>query len=160
MNEEVNNMKLIRWNPAFDLINVHSELDRVFNELVGGAAFNPQYAGDGAAPTFLPIDIRRDGENVVVQASVPGFKPQEVSVTFDGGVLTIATRHADEQETGGQYLRRERRVGRFYRQISLGEQVDGDRAQATFDNGVLTVTIPLVNRPEPRQIPINGTPQS
>ena len=146
-------MNLIRWNPAYDLLNVHSELDRVFEGLLQGSGFSPRYNGNGAsAPAFLPVDIRREGNAAVIEASVPGFKPEEVEVTVDGGVLTISANHEETTETEGEYMRRERYVGRFYRQIALGEQVDGDRAEAQFDNGVLRVTVPLVTKPEPRRI--------
>jgi HSP20 family protein len=151
-------MSMIRWNPAFDLLNVHSELDRVFNELVGGTGFNPRYNGEGQAPAYLPIDIRREDNRVVIEASVPGFRPEDVSVTFEGGALTIAAgRDEAHSETTGEYVRRERYAGKFYRQIALGDQVDGDRAEAGFNNGVLTVTVPMVSKPEPRRIPVNPT---
>jgi HSP20 family protein len=153
-------VNIIRWNPAFDLLNVHSELDRVFNELVSGSGFSPRYAGEGRAPAFLPIDVRRDGGNVVVEASVPGFTPEEVSVTFDGGVLTISATHEEQTQAKGDYVRQERHVGQVYRQISLGDQVDGDNAQAAFANGVLTVTVPLMTKPEPRRIPVSSSDTS
>lgn len=153
-------MNLIRWNPAFDLLNVHSEMDRVFNELVGGTGFNPRYNGGATAPAYLPVDIRREGNGVVVEASVPGFSPDEVSITVDGGVMTISAAHQEEKETGeGEYLRRERYIGRVYRQIDLGDQVDGERAEASFKDGVLNVSIPLVSKPEPRRIPVRGEAQ-
>ena len=147
-------MKLIRWNPTYDLLNVHSELDRVFGELMDGRAFNPRYDQGNGTPAFLPLDIRRDGDAVVVEASVPGYAPEEVEVTVEDGTLTISAGRDEETPAEGAYLRRERYVGRYFRQISLGEQVDGDKAQATFNNGVLTVTIPTVTRPEPRRIPV------
>lgn len=148
-------MNLVRWSPAFDLLNVHSELDRVFNDLVNGSGFNPRYNG-GAAPAFLPVDVRKDGASVVIEASVPGFTPEEVSVTVDAGVLTISAEPAETATGEGDYLRRERFVGQYYRQISLGEQVDGDHADAVFTNGVLTVTVPLVAKPEPKRIPVSA----
>ncbi|GAC1331066.1 MAG: hypothetical protein NVSMB17_08900 [Candidatus Dormibacteria bacterium] len=150
-------MNLVRWNPAFDLLNVHSEMDRVFNDLLKGSGFNPRYSGGAGAPAYLPVDIRKDGESVVVEASVPGFAPEEVSVTVDAGVLTIsATHETSDEQAAGQYLRRERYVGQFYRQVALGDQVDGEKAEASFREGVLSVTIPLVSKPEPRRIPVRS----
>ena len=150
-------MNLVRWNPAFDLLNVHSEMDRVFNELVRGTGFNPRFDGGSTAPAYLPVDVRKDGETILVEASVPGFRPEEVSVTVDDGVLTISAAHSEEAaQTAGQYLRRERFSGQVYRQISLGEQVDGEKAEAAFKDGVLAVTVPLVSKPEPRRIPVKG----
>ncbi|MFN2463000.1 MAG: Hsp20/alpha crystallin family protein [Candidatus Dormibacteria bacterium] len=151
-------MNLVRWNPAFDLLGVHSEMDRVFNDLLKGSGFSPRYDGGANAPVYLPVDIRREGDSLVIDASVPGFTPEEVNVTVDAEVLTIAASHenqADQAER--QYLRRERHLGQFYRQIALGDQVDGERAEAAFKDGVLTVTVPMVVKPEPRRIPIKGT---
>ena len=88
---------------------------------------------------------------------MPGFTPEEVSVTVDGGVLTISARREQSEETkDGDYLRQERYFGSLYRQISLGEGVDGDKAKADFRNGVLSVEIPLVSKPEPKRIPVTA----
>jgi HSP20 family protein len=154
-------MNLIRWNPAFDLLNVHSEMDRVFNELIGGTGFNPRYNGGSTAPAYLPVDIRREGDDVIVEASVPGFRPEEVNVTVDAGVMTISASHEEErEEKEGEYLRRERYIGQVYRQIDLGDQVDGERAEAAFKDGVLSVRIPLLSKPEPKRIPVHGESRS
>jgi HSP20 family protein len=148
-------MNMVRWKPAFDMLNVHSEIDRVFEELVGGSRFGS--SGNGGSAGFLPVDIKRSDANLVVEASVPGFKPEEVSVTVDGGILTIsAQREASEEKREGEYLRQERRFSSLYRQITLGEGVDGDKAAADFNNGVLTVTIPLVSKREPKRIPVRA----
>ena len=148
-------MNIVRWNPAFDVLNVQAEIDRVFEELVRGRGLNARFNGTGAS--FLPVDIKRTDNAILVEASVPGYKPDEVNVTVDRGVLTIsARRETSEENRSGEYLRQERRFGSLYRQITLGEGVDGERAQADFKDGVLTVTIPLVSKPEPKRIPVNA----
>ena len=149
-------MKLIRWSPSYDLLNVHSELDRVFGELMDGRPFNPRLSQGDGAPAFLPVDIRRDGDSFIVEASVPGYAPDEVQVTVEDGTLTISAGNDEEGAPGGDYIRRERYVGRYLRQVALGKHIDGDRAQATFNNGVLTVTIPSLTKPEPRRIPVKA----
>ena len=65
-------MPLVRWNPGSDLLNLHSELDRVFNELIPGPAGLPQ-AAEMARAAILPLDIRRDGDKLVIEAAVPGL---------------------------------------------------------------------------------------
>jgi HSP20 family protein len=153
-------MTLIRWNPASDLVNLHSEMDRLFSQLTEGLTTRSRSDGDGReeSPAFLPVDIERSDDALLIRASVPGFRPEDVEVTVDNGVLTIDARHTQEDERReGRFLRRERFVGRLYRQIALGEGLRAEEAQASFENGVLTIRIPMAERPEPRKIPVQGS---
>jgi HSP20 family protein len=149
-------MALIRWNPTSELMNLHSEMDRIFNDMWQGFDLTPRATGDGGGTAgLLPLDIERTDSAVAVHAPVPGYSPEEVSVTVDSGVLTIEAQHQQQGEQRERsWIRRERFTGRLYRQIALGEGVNGDQAQASFQNGVLTVTLPLTQRPEPRRIPV------
>lgn len=147
-------MAIIRWNPSNDLFSLHSELDRVFNDMTEGLW--PTLSNNGGR-VFLPIDISRTDKGLQITASVPGFDPEDVSVTVDNGVLTIAAQRQQESEQEeGNYVRRERYSGRLFRQVNLGDGVDGDKAQATFSNGVLTITVPLIAKPEPKRIPVSA----
>ena len=149
-------MNLIRWNSGSDLLNLHSELDRLFEELRHPF---PRSSGaqNGGAPAYLPLDVRRVDNQIEVQASVPGYKPEDVTVTVDGGTLTIAAEGQTEKAiTEDGLVRRERYQGRLFRRVVLGDGVDGEKATGSFDNGVLTVTVPLVARPEPKRIPISA----
>jgi HSP20 family protein len=151
-------MALNRWNPTADLMSLHSEMDRLFNEAVqgGGAAQHaPRWSGE-APPAYAPIDVYRTQDAVVVEASVPGFSPEEVSVSFEGDVLTIEAerRQPGAPQDGRRYLRQERYPGPLYRQVALGSDLDGEAARASFANGVLTVRVPMVPKPQPRRIPV------
>jgi HSP20 family protein len=150
-------MKLIRRNPALELVSLHSEMDRVFHEVWQGFGLSPHAQGNGGSTAmgFLPADIERTDEALVVHVSLPGYTPEEVSVTVDQGVLTIDAQHQQQSEQEDKsYVRQERFTGRLYRQIALGEGVKSEEAQASFQNGVLTVTVPLTARPEPKKIPV------
>jgi HSP20 family protein len=149
-------MAVIRWNPTSDLMNLHSEMDRIFNDAWQGFGLTPRRGPNGqGAAEYLPLDIERTDDAIVVHAPVPGYTPDEVSVTVDSGVLTIDAEHRDQAERKERsWIRQERFSGRLYRQIGLGEGVDGDQARASFQNGVLSVTLPLVQRPEPKKIPV------
>jgi HSP20 family protein len=147
-------MTLIRWNPTSELMNLHSEMDRIFNDMWQGTGLAPRATGAQAAG-FLPLDIERTENAILVHAPVPGFTPEEVSVTVDAGVLTIEAQHQQQAEHKEKnWIRQERFSGRLYRQIALGEGVNADQAQASFQNGVLTVTLPLTQRPEPKKVPV------
>ena len=147
-------MPIIRWNPSTDLLNLHSELDRIFNDVIPGPA---GLFGDGerARAALLPVDIRRDGDQLVIEAPAPGFDSNEVQVTVDGGVLTIDAHHEQEREDKKEeYLRKERFTGRLFRQVSLPVEVIGEKAQASFKDGMLVVRAPLSKKTEPKRIPV------
>ena len=150
-------MTLVRWNPSTDLFNLHSELDRVFGDLT--QSFVPAMTGQGTpTPGFLPLDVKKVDNALEIHASVPGFSPEEVSVTVDQGVLTIDAQRTQETEQKDQdFVRKERYAGRLYRQIAIGDGVDGDKVAATFKDGVLTVTAPLLAKPEAKRIPIQAS---
>ena len=79
-------MALIRWNPGTELMNLHSEMDRLFEELAGDIGMARWTKGNGGtAQAFLPVDIERTDNALVIRASVPGFDPDEVSVTCGPG---------------------------------------------------------------------------
>jgi HSP20 family protein len=152
-------MAVIRWNPTSDLMNLHSEMDRIFGELTESLGIAPraqtQNGGGREDTAFLPIDVERSDDAVIIRASVPGLSPDEVEVTVDRGVLTIdAQRKRETEKREGKLLRRERFSGRLYRQIMLGEGLKENEAQATFEHGELTVRIPMAERPQPKRIPV------
>ena len=92
----------------------------------------------------LTIDMYRDDGNLVVKAEVPGVKPEELDVTVKDNVLNIAAEtKAEEEAKRENYIRRERRYGSFRRSVVLPAEAEGDKAEATFEDGLLTVSIPL-----------------
>lgn len=149
---------LTRWNPWGELFSLHDQMDQLFNEAFGSFVAPRR---NGAEPTMaLPIDIRQTDEAYVLEASVPGFSPEDVEVTLDQNVLTISGTHKQESEenTGG-WIRRERRTGSFRRQVVLPAEVRGDEITAGFENGVLTVTVPRAQKAQPKRIPVSpGAP--
>jgi HSP20 family protein len=97
----------------------------------------------------------KDGKYVVT-APLAGFKPEEVEVTLDDGVLTISAKHSEEKKTESDgYVRQEVVSGNFYRQFPVG-QVDPSSVTANVENGVLTVTIPAASEPQPVKIAVNS----
>ena len=125
-----------------------------------GGAFRytpfPSYAGS-APSAGLPLDIRQTDDAYVIEASVPGFSPEQVQVTVDQNWLVIhADRNQESQTTEGGYVRRERRSASVHRRLALPEEVDADRISASFSNGELAITVPRSARPEPRRVPVVG----
>ena len=102
----------------------------------------------------MPMDLYRSGDHYVVHADLPGVDPGSIDVNVDNGTLTIRAERSGRTEESVQWLASERFTGSFMRQLSLGDGVDADRIAATYENGVLTVTIPLAERAKPRRIEV------
>jgi len=91
----------------------------------------------------LAIDMYQTDEAVVVKTSVPGIKPEDIEITVTGDTLSIrGETRAEEEVKEEKYIRRERSFDAFSRQISLPRGLLTDEAEASFENGVLTITIP------------------
>ncbi len=143
-----------RWNPWNELFSLHDQMDQLFNEAFGSFS-GARRSGGEQAPMTLPIDIRQTGEAYVLEASVPGFRPEDVEVTLDQNVLTISgTQRSESEEQRGGWIRRERRTGSFHRQVVLPAEVRADEISAGFENGVLTVTVPRAQKAQPKRIPV------
>jgi HSP20 family protein len=110
---------------------------------------------EGVEGWSLAVDVVQEGDNIVVRASGPGIKPEDIQVTIDEGVLTIKGETSTESETKqANYLLRERRSGSFYRSLRLPDTVDPEKAQSRYDHGVLTLTFPKLESKKARQIKI------
>ena len=146
-------MAMVRWNPWGELSSLHEQMDQLFQQVFG----EPLTRNGGGEHLTLPVDIRQTESSYVLEASAPGFSPEEVEVTYDDGVLTIrGERRAERDSAEGDYVRRERRVASVYRQVSLPGEIRPDGITAGFDRGVLTITVPRVAKPQPKRIPVNA----
>jgi HSP20 family protein len=148
-------MTLVRRSSPFsELVSLRQAMDRLFED----SFVRPgRYLGgfEGA----MPLDVRSTPDHLEIKAALPGVKPEDVDITVEGGTLSIAaTAHADEREDEGDYLVHEIRRGSVSRTIALPTGYEADKAAASFDDGVLTLTIPKAEQLKPRQIRI--TPQS
>jgi HSP20 family protein len=121
-----------------------SELDRLTGALLGGRqTLRP-----------MPVDLHRDGDQYMLNADLPGIDPGSVDIDVDGSVLTIRAERTLGAPEGSQWLTRERQPGTFVRQLTLGDGLDAERITAGYDNGVLSVTIPVKESAKPRKIAV------
>ena len=107
--------------------------------------------------TYLPLDVAQTRDEVVIKASLPGLKPQDVQVSLYGNVLTIRGETEASQNTEEEsYVLRERRRGAFHRSLTLPKGLVMDKVEARFEHGVLTLTVPKAEESKPRTIEVKG----
>lgn len=148
-------MALSRWSPTGELASLHTAMDKLFSDFFG----TPLAENGGLEPRtwYLPLDVVDEGNTYQVKAAIPGFKPEEVEVTFSDGVLNITAQHKAQSETKqGNYLRRELSYGNYARSIQLPGDINQSEIKASFDAGMLTVEIPRVPAPKPVKIPVGA----
>jgi len=149
-------MALIRWEPVRELGTIQTEMNRLFNSVFD----TPTPANGQALQRWVPaMDLTETETDFVLRADLPGMSESDVSIELDDGVLTISgERKAEHEARKAGYYRVERSFGSFRRSLTLPEGVDPEAVKATFDRGVLEVTVP---KPEPRtprkvQISVGG----
>ena len=129
---------MMRFDPFRDL-------DRLADQLASGVR----------TPRMAPMDVFRIGDHYVVHLDLPGVDPGSVDLSVEDGTLTVrAHRTTRPQGDDMQVLVAERPSGEIARQLLLGEGMDAERIEATYDHGVLTLHVPIAERAKPRRIPV------
>jgi HSP20 family protein len=124
-----------------------------FRELDRLAA--PGWAGRA---TTMPMDAYREGDHFVVHVDLPGVDPSSVDLTIEKNVLAITAERRWGRDEGQQVLLAERPQGSVSRQLFLGDGLDAENIQASYEHGVLTVTIPVAEQAKPRRVEISTGP--
>ena len=108
-------------------------------------------------PRLMPIDLFRDGDTYVLNADLPGVDPGSIDVDVDGRVLTVRAERTPRSREGVKWMASERPSGSFYRQFTLSDGIATESISANYDNGVLSVTIPVTERAKPRKVEVQTT---
>ena len=146
-------MALERWDPFREAVSLRDAMNALFQD----SFVRPSGSTAPGGGVALPLDVAENENEFVVKASLPGVKPEDVQITVHGETLTIqAESKFQEEKKDERWHIRERRAGSFQRAIVLPVPVDSDKAQASFDHGVLTLTLPKSEKAKPRQIRIGG----
>lgn len=141
---------LIRREPTLGALSLRNAMDRLLEDSFVRPFAWPILGGD-----MLAIDMYETDEAVIVKATVPGIKADDIDINVAGDVLTIRGEHKEEQEVEEQtYYYRERRQGSFSRSIQLPKSVTTDKAEAEFEDGVLKLTLPKIEEAKPKSIKI------
>ncbi|WCC80561.1 Hsp20/alpha crystallin family protein [Cutibacterium equinum] len=106
------------------------------------------------AAVAVPMDLYRDGDNYIVAVDLPGVSPESIDIDVDDRTLTIRAERAAKVTQEVQWLSRERAMGIFARQLTLGHGLATDRITAEYTDGVLTLTIPVAEAAKPRKVEI------
>ncbi|HUY80016.1 MAG TPA: Hsp20/alpha crystallin family protein [Ktedonobacterales bacterium] len=147
-------MAIDRWDPFRETRSFRELMDRMFRD--GFARPVSDWFAD--VNGSIPVDVSETDKAFVVRASIPGVKPEDIQISAHGDRLTLRAQSQSEHETrdGESYLMRERQVSSFYRTLTLPAPVNPDTAEAKYDQGVLTLTLPKAAPGQPRQIKVQG----
>ncbi len=144
-------MSMIWRDPFEPLTSLRDAMNRLFEESFVGPRFEMVFGR-----TF-PMDVyeSEDKQHYIVEASLPGFKSEEIKITVEGDILLIHAQKKEETKTEkGSYVRRERYEGEMSRSITLPTAIDPAKVEATFEHGLLKLSIPRSEEAKPTQIPI------
>ena len=138
-----------RWDPFRDLSVLQDRINKLFSEQSRGESVD--------ARTWSPVvDILETESDLVVRAELPGIKQQDIDIEVTSESLTIRGERKFDEATKDQYLRVERPYGPFQRSFTIGVPVQSDKVRATYNQGVLEITIPKAEEVKPKKIPIEA----
>jgi len=143
------------WEP----LTLRDAMDRLFDEsytlpMRGRLARWGREREDGVHR--LPVDAYTTDDAVVIEASIPGVDPDKVDITIDGDVVTIAAEIPSSPADGRNYAISERLCGKVQRSLNLNVPVEASKAEASFENGVLTLRLPKSEEIKPKKITVQG----
>ena len=136
-------------------LSLRRMMDRLFEDaFVLPAGRQSADAGDHAAGSHT-MNVYEEGDNLVFEAHLPGYKPDDIDISVEQGILTIRCQSkAEDEKKERNYFVRQHRTSSFVRSLRLPDSVDVDAARATFEHGVLSLAFPKVEPARPRRVPI------
>lgn len=142
--------RMTRYEPGREMMTLREAMDRLFDD----AFMRPStlMGRDWQAPA---VDMYQTDDEVIINAALPGIKPDDVQISVTGEVLTIKgeTKHEEESKQKTYHMR-EQRWGSFERTIMLPTEVKADKAEASFEDGVLTIRLPKAEEVKPKTITV------
>ncbi len=142
---------LTRWDPFRDAVTLREAMDRLFEDsFIPARRRGAEERDRGFA---LPLDAYVTPNEIVIMANMPGIKPESVEITIEGDALTIKGERPAPLENVN-YVLQERAYGKFQRTLNINVPVNADKAEAKFENGLLTLTIPKAEAIKPKTISV------
>ncbi len=147
-------MAIQRWQPFSELMSLRQAMDRLFEDSFVRPSRILTTLGEAAAPA---LDVYQTPNEVVVKTALPGLNPEDINIDITGDTLTIRGETKAEQEIKKEdYLYQERRYGHFSRSVVLPGGVQPDKAEATLEDGILTLSIPKAEGVKPKAIKVKA----
>jgi HSP20 family protein len=144
-------MSITRWDPWTEAMSLREAMDSLLQESV----VRPR----GPGRMGLALDVEERGDAFVITAPIPGMKPENVDISVQGDLLQIRAERQEERREEGEgrrWVLREQRYGTFERMLTLPSAVKADQAQAEFQDGLLTITLPKAEEAKTRRIPVTA----
>lgn len=143
---------LTAYQPFRDVSSLQDEVERAFRQ-----AFGDRQAASPAGAFSPALDVEEDEDGFTIHVELPGVKAEDVDVSLEENILTIAgeRRFYDEREANG-FRRIERHFGRFHRAVRLPDRVQADGVNASYRDGMLTITVPKAEESKPRRIEVTS----
>ena len=144
---------IVRRDPMLrEMAAWRNAMDRLFDEMLETSGYSER-----ASAWALPLDVAESEDAFILKASLPGINPDDLDITLTDNVLTIKGEIKEEKETEeAQWHLRERRFGMFQRSITLPTPVDANNIDATYQDGVLTLTVPKAEEIKPKKIAVKA----
>lgn len=148
-----------RFPVSDEFVSLREAMDRLLSESFVGSPFRSFWAaGNGGSRWSLPLDAYATQDEIVLLAAVPGLRPEDIEVTVNQNIVTLAGEipnvAGSEEAKGATWYLHELPNGKFRRSVTLPMEVDANRAEATFEHGVLRLTLPKAEQAKPKQIKI------
>lgn len=147
-------MAIVRYDPWSMMTQLQEEMNKAFSRVGGGE----ESSGSVVTADWIPaVDIKEEEDKFVLHADIPGVNPKDIEVSMEDGALCIkGERKTEKEEEREGYKRIERSHGTFYRRFALPDTAAADRISAKSEHGVLEVTIPKVEKIQPRKISVES----
>jgi HSP20 family protein len=147
-------MAIERWQPFSELMSLRQAMDKLFEDSFVRPSRGLAVLGELTVPA---LDVYQTPNEVVLKATLPGLKPEDVSIDITGNTVTIKGETKAEQGIKKEdFLYQERRYGTFSRSVALPSGLKPDKAEATMEDGVLTLTIPKAEEVKPKAIKVKA----
>jgi HSP20 family protein len=148
--KEVAEMDIMKWDPFRDMVSIRDEIDRVFDGFFGRMPAKSTMIEGVWAPL---VDIEETEDDILITAELPGMKKEDIKISVSEGRLHIAgVRSKEKEEKGKTFHRIERVYGRFERVVPLSVEVEAGKTKATYEDGMLKVSLPKAEEAEPKEI--------
>ncbi len=147
-------MALVRWNPTRELSTLQDEFNRLVERFFGPSML--ETVEELPVGWYPSVDITETQDQLIVKAELPGMKKEDIHITYKDGFLTLEgeRKREVEEKDGVNFHRVERRYGKFRRTFQLPVAVKGDQIEATYKDGILTITLPKAEEARVKEIPV------